>query len=378
MPVPISQMWAVASHVLGHQFRGIRRYPLVLMLEPLLRCNLACAGCGKIQHPKEILRRQLTPQQCFSAARQCGAPIISIPGGEPLLHPQIDEIVAGLVELRRYVYLCTNALKMEQALAKFRPTKYLTFSVHLDGPREIHDRAVCRDGVYEIALRAVRAAIGAGFRVTTNTTVYEGTPADELCRFFDQMTELGVEGMMVSPGYPYEKAPDQEGFLSRERTERLFHQVLEARRGRRWRFNQTPLFLEFLRGRWDLECTPWGSPTYNVFGWQRPCYLLEEGYCQTFAELLSNTKWDRYGHASGNLKCNQCMVHSGHEPSAVITTFGSWPGLLATACLTLMGRLPGRPRRRPHAREPMPRDTPGRPAVRPRKQEDELELPILS
>jgi hopanoid biosynthesis associated radical SAM protein HpnH len=315
------------------------------MLEPLLRCNLACAGCGKVRHPNEVLRRQLTPQQCFSAAQQCGAPIISIPGGEPLLHPQIDEIAAGLVERRRYVYLCTNGLKLEQALPKFEPSKYLTFSVHLDGPREIHDRAVCRDGVYDIALGAVRAAIGAGFRVTTNTTVYEGTPAGELCRLFDELTRLGVEGMMVSPGYPYEKAPDQEGFLSRERTETFFRQLLGAGGRGRWRFNQTPLFLEFLQGRWDLECTPWGSPTYNVFGWQRPCYLLEEGYCETFAELLQTTRWERYGHASGNPKCRECMVHCGHEPTAVVTTFGSWRGLLATACLAVLGRLPGRPRR---------------------------------
>jgi hopanoid biosynthesis associated radical SAM protein HpnH len=367
-------MWAVASHVLGHELRGTRRYPLVLMLEPLFRCNLACAGCGKIQHPKEVLRRQLTPQQCFSAAQQCGAPIISIPGGEPLLHPQIDEIVAGLVERRRYVYLCTNALKLEQALAKFKPTKYLTFSVHLDGPREIHDRAVCRDGVYDIALGAVRAAISAGFRVTTNTTVYEGTPTGELCGLFDEMTGLGVEGMMVSPGYPYEKAPDQEGFLSRERTETMFRQLLEARGRRRWRFNQTPLFLEFLRGRWDLECTPWGSPTYNVFGWQRPCYLLDE----TFAELLQTTRWDRYGHASGNPKCSECMVHSGHEPTAVVTTFGSWRGLLATACLSVLGRLPKRSRRRPTVGATVQRQPPRRPAAKSGKEREELELPILS
>ena len=250
--------------------------------------------------------------------------------------------------------------------------------MHLDGPREVHDRAVCRGGVYDIALRAVRAAINAGFRVTTNTTVYEGTPTGELCRLFDEMTGLGVEGMMVSPGYPYEKAPDQEGFLSRERTEAMFGQLLEARGRRRWRFNQTPLFLEFLRGRWDLECTPWGSPTYNVFGWQRPCYLLDEGYCQTFAELLQTTRWERYGQASGNPKCSECMVHSGHEPTAVITTFGSWRGLLATACLSVLGRLPGRPPRRPTAGETTQRPPPRKPAAKSGKKREELELPILS
>jgi hopanoid biosynthesis associated radical SAM protein HpnH len=312
------------------------------------------------------------------AADQCGAPIISIPGGEPLLHPQIGEIVAGLVERRRYVYLCTNALKLERALPEFKPTKYLTFSVHLDGPREIHDRAVCREGVYDIALRAIRAAVQAGFRVTTNTTVYEGTPTEELCRLFDEMTRLGVEGMMVSPGYPYAKAPDQEGFLSRERTEALFRRLLGVRGRRRWRFNQTPLFLEFLRGQWHLECTPWGSPTYNVFGWQRPCYLLDEGYCKSFAELLQTTRWDHYGQASGNPKCSECMVHSGYEPTAVMTTFGSWRGLLATACLAMLGRLPGRSRRRPTVGETVRRQPARRPSASSHKQREELEVPIVS
>ncbi len=342
MPVPISQMWTVASYVLGKRLRGVQRYPLVLMLEPLFRCNLACAGCGKIQHPSETLRRHLTPEQCFAAVDECGAPLVSIPGGEPLLHPQIDEIVAGLVARKKYVYLCTNAIKLEEALPKFRPSKYFSFSVHLDGPQDVHDRAVCRDGVYEVAVRATKAAIAAGFRVTTNTTLYDDADPERLRGFFDTLMELGVEGMMISPGYQYSKAPDQDHFLRREQTTNLFRRLL-AGAGRRWRFNQSPLFLEFLKGNWQLECTPWGNPTYNLFGWQRPCYLIDAGYTRTFRELLDETDWSQYGRASGNPKCQDCMVHCGYEPSAVAATFGSLKGLLSTARLTLFG--PPRDRR---------------------------------
>ncbi len=269
MPVPLSQMWTVATYVLGKKLRGQKRYPLVLMLEPLFRCNLACFGCGKIQHPANILRRNLTPEQCWRAADECGAPIVSIPGGEPLLHPQIGEIVAGLVARKKYVYLCTNAIKLEESLHQFRPSKYFSFSVHLDGPREVHDHAVCREGVYDVAIQAIRAALAAGFRVTTNTTLYDDANPERLRAFFDTLMDLGVEGMMLSPGYSYAKAPDQDHFLKREQTESLFRRVL-GNANRRWRFNQSPLFLEFLKGNWKLECTPWGSPAYNLFGWQKP------------------------------------------------------------------------------------------------------------
>jgi hopanoid biosynthesis associated radical SAM protein HpnH len=336
MAVPLSQMWTVASYVLGKKLRGERRYPLVLMLEPLLRCNLACAGCGKIQHPVEILRKQLTPEQCFRATEECGAPIVSIPGGEPLLHPQIDEIVAGLVERRKYVYLCTNAIKLEESLPKFKRSKYFSFSVHLDGPREEHDAAVCRDGIYDIAIRAIRSAMKAGFRVTTNTTLYDDANPERLRNFFDTLMDLGVEGMMISPSYSYAKAPDQDHFLHREKTVRLFQRLLEQR-PRRWRFNHSPLFLEFLQGNWQLECTPWGNPTYNVFGWQKPCYLLDEGYVQSFQELIDNTNWEAYGRASGNPSCRDCMMHCGYEPTAVSETFGSLRGLWGAARSVVFG-----------------------------------------
>jgi hopanoid biosynthesis associated radical SAM protein HpnH len=334
MGVPVSQMWTVASYVLRQKLRGRSRYPLVLMLEPLFRCNLACAGCGKIQYPPHILKRQLTPEQCFAAVDECGAPMVSIPGGEPLLHPQIREIVEGLVARRKYVYLCTYSLLLKEKLEAglFRPSKYLTFSVHMDGLEEHHDFAVCREGTYRRAVDGIRLAVGMGFRVTTNTTLFEGADPNAVRGFFDEMMELGVEGMMLSPGYAYDKAPDQSGFLKRRETNALFEMILSNRRDgrRRWVFNQSPLFLEFLMGRRDYACTPWGMPCFNIFGWQKPCYLLQEGYADSFDELMRDTAWDRYGHGSGNAKCANCMVHSGYEATAVNHTFSSFGGLLGT------------------------------------------------
>ncbi len=332
MPVPISQMWTVATYVLGNRLRGNRRYPLVLMLEPLFRCNLACAGCGKIQYPAHILKRDLSPEQCFKAVDECGAPMVSIPGGEPLLHPQIKEIVDGLIARRKYIYLCTNALLLKKKLEEglFTPSKYLTFSVHMDGQEEHHDFAVCREGTYRVAAEAVALAVKMGFRVTTNTTLFDGADPNSVRHFFDEMMDLGVEGMMVSPGYAYPKAPDQKSFLAeRRKTNELFEMILSNRK-KRWKFNQSPLFLEFLMGSRDYECTPWGNPTYNIFGWQKPCYLLQDGYVDTFKELIDDTLWDNYGRASGNPKCQQCMVHCGYEPTAVNHTFASFGGMFAT------------------------------------------------
>lgn len=329
MAVPVSQMWTVATYVLRQKLARRQRYPLVLMLEPLFRCNLACAGCGKIQYPAHILKQNLSPEQCLKAVEECGAPMVSIPGGEPLMHPQIHEIVASLVTRRKYVYLCTNALLLKEKLGLFTPSKYLTFSVHMDGTEENHDFAVCREGTYDIAVEAIREAVGRGFRVTTNTTLFQGADPNEVRAFFDEMTQLGVEGMMLSPGYSYSKAPDQNSFLHREQTNELFELILSNRR-KQWNFNQSPLFLEFLMGRRDYECTPWGNPTYNLFGWQKPCYLLQEGYVDTFRELMDDTEWERYGHRSGNAKCRDCMVHCGYEPTAVNHTFSSFGGMWGT------------------------------------------------
>jgi hopanoid biosynthesis associated radical SAM protein HpnH len=328
MPVPASQMWTVASYVLRQKLMGRKRYPLVLMLEPLYRCNLACAGCGKIQYPGHVLKRELTPEECFRAVDECGVPTVAIPGGEPLMHPQIDEIVRGLVARKKYVYLCTNALLLQEKLNLFQPSKYLTFSVHMDGQKEHHDLSVCKEGGYEIALAAIRSAVQAGFRVTTNTTVFQGVDSNSVRAFFTEMMDAGVEGMMLSPGYSYDKAPDQQHFAGREGNRSMFRGIL-SNRDPRWQFNMSPLFLEFLMGKRDLQCTPWGMPAYGIFGWQKPCYLLQDGYADTFQELLDSTEWSKYGYESGNAKCANCMLHSGYEASAVDYTF-SFKGIFAT------------------------------------------------
>ena len=333
MSVPVSQMWTVASYVVRQKVAGRKQYPLVLMLEPLFRCNLACAGCGKIQYPPHILKRQLTPEECFKAVDECGAPMVSIPGGEPLLHPQIAEIVEGLVARKKYIYLCSNALLLKEKIHLFKPSKYLTFSIHLDGQREHHDMSVCLEGGYDKAFEGVREAVTRGFRVTTNTTLFDGTDPKSVRAFFDEMMELGVEGMMLSPGYSYDKAPDQQHFLGRARTRKLFRSIL-ANRKKTWRFNQSVLFLEFLMGKRHYACTPWGMPTYNIFGWQKPCYLLQDGYADSFRELIETTEWQNYGTESGNPRCANCMVHSGYEASAVNDTFGSLRGFVDTVKAT--------------------------------------------
>ena len=333
MAVPVSQMWTVASYVLRQKLAGNQRYPLVLMLEPLFRCNLACAGCGKIQYPAHILKKDLSPEDCFKAVDECGAPMVSIPGGEPLMHPQIAEIVEGLVARKKYIYLCTNALLLKEKLHLFKPSKYLSFSVHVDGQKEHHDFSVCREGGFEIALDGIRAAIEAGFRVTTNTTLFDGADPNSVRIFFDEMMDVGVESMMVSPGYSYDKAPDQKHFMGRARTRRLFRAMLSNRK-KTWRFNQSPLFLEYLMGKRNYKCTPWGMPTYNIFGWQKPCYLLQDGYAESYKELMETTEWASYGTESGNPQCANCMVHCGYEPSSVDDTFGSLRGFADTVMAT--------------------------------------------
>jgi hopanoid biosynthesis associated radical SAM protein HpnH len=330
MAIPISQAWTVFSYVWQQKLKGRKRYPLVLMLEPLFRCSLACAGCGKVQYPPHILKRQLTPEECFRAVDECGAPMVSIPGGEPLLHPQIVEIVNGLIARKKYIYLCTNALALKQRLPEFTPSKYLTFSVHLDGQREHHDFAVCREGVWEIAVDAIKEAVRRGFRVTPNATFFDGADPNSVRAHFDEMMAIGVEGIVLSPGYSYETAPDQHRFLGRARTRRLFHSILSNRK-KSWKFNMSPLFLEFLMGKRNFDCSPWGNPCYSIFGWQRPCYLLQEGYADTFNELMNDTKWEEYGVPSGNPKCANCMVSCGYEPTAVMEGFGSVKGIFEMA-----------------------------------------------
>jgi hopanoid biosynthesis associated radical SAM protein HpnH len=319
MAVPALQIARIGLYVLRQYLAGVKRYPLVLMLEPLFRCNLACAGCGKIDYGDAVLDRRLSVADCLAAVDECPAPVVSIAGGEPLLHRDIEEIVAGILGRGRFVYLCTNALLLEKKLDRFTPSPAFTWSVHLDGGREEHDRSVCRKGVYDTAVQAIRSAKAAGFRVSVNCTLFDGAVPEKVAAFLDDVTAMGVDGVTVSPGYAYERAPDTEHFLTRRRTKELFRGLFRRGRGRGWPINQSSLFLDFLAGNQAYRCTPWGNPTRNVFGWQRPCYLLGEGYADSFRALMDETDWDAYG--TGNYeKCADCMVHSGYEATAVADT----------------------------------------------------------
>ncbi|MEM7490086.1 MAG: adenosyl-hopene transferase HpnH [Pseudomonadota bacterium] len=316
MAVPLFQTIKVGAYVVGQALRGRKRYPLVMMLEPLFQCNLACAGCGKIDYPKPIMRSRLSAAECLAAVDECGAPIVAIPGGEPLIHDQIVEIVEGLVERGKFISLCTNALLLEKKLDLFTPSRYLSFSVHLDGLKAHHDKAVCRAGVFDKAVSAIKAAKAKGFQVNVNCTVFEGHPVEDLAAFMDFCRDLGV-GVSMSPGYAYERAPDQENFLNRQRTKTFFRDLFARGKGRNWTFSHSTLFLDFLAGNQDYRCTPWGMPAYNVFGWQKPCYLLGEGYVDTFKELMEDTDWDSYGTGAYE-KCADCMAHCGYEPTAAL------------------------------------------------------------
>jgi hopanoid biosynthesis associated radical SAM protein HpnH len=315
--IPLHQAFSIGLYVLRQHLRGRKRYPLVLMLEPLFRCNLACAGCGKIDYPVKILNQRLSVADCMEAVDECGAPVVVLAGGEPLLHKELSEIVTGALAKGKFVTVCTNALLMDKRLAQYKPHKRFNWSVHLDGDKQMHDKSVCQPGVYEKAVAAIRNAKAKGFRVNINCTLFNDAEPERVARFFDDVQALPVDGITVSPGYAYERAPDQQQFLNRSKTKQLFREIFRRapRRGA-WSFFQSPLFLDFLAGNQAYQCTPWGNPTRTVFGWQRPCYLLGEGYSKTFKELMEGTDWDRYG--TGNYeKCADCMVHSGFEATAV-------------------------------------------------------------
>jgi hopanoid biosynthesis associated radical SAM protein HpnH len=320
MAIPLLQKALVGAYILRKHLSGQARYPLALMLEPLFRCNLACAGCGKIDYPDEILNQRLSVDECLGAVDECGAPVVSIAGGEPLLHKDMPEIVRGIIARHRFVYMCTNALLMEKKLDQYLPSPFFIWSVHLDGDRQAHDRSVCQDGVYDRAVAAIRHAKEQGFRVNINCTLFNDADPERVARFFDSVKALGVDGITVSPGYAYERAPQQQHFLDRAATKQLFRDLLRrGDGGRRWSFSQSSLFLDFLAGNQAYRCTPWGNPARTVFGWQRPCYLLGEGYVRTFRELMEETDWDAYGTGHYE-KCANCMVHSGYEASAVMET----------------------------------------------------------
>jgi hopanoid biosynthesis associated radical SAM protein HpnH len=318
MGIPFLKEMRIGAYLLKQKFLGRERYPLVLMLEPLFRCNLACFGCGKIDYPDAILNRRLSVKECLDAVDECGAPMVAIPGGEPLIHKEIGEIVKGIVARKKFVSLCTNALLLEKKLHLFEPSPYLFFSVHLDGLKEHHDKSVCQEGVFERAVSAIKAAKAKGFIVNVNATIYDGHPPQDIAAFLDFARDLGV-GVSISPGYAYERAPDQEHFLNRRKTKELFRDILARGKGKQWTFVHSALFLDFLAGNQTYHCTPWGMPTRNVFGWQKPCYLLGEGYVATFKELMETTDWDSYGTGRYE-KCANCMAHCGYEPTAAHAT----------------------------------------------------------
>ena len=330
MGLALNQVIKVGSYVLKQQLKGVKRYPLVLMLEPLFKCNLACSGCGKIDYPDEILNQRLSVAECLEAVDECGAPVVSIAGGEPLLHKELPEVVEGIIARKKFVYLCTNALLLEKKMHLYKPNPYFQFSVHLDGDQEDHDRSVCQDGVYERAVEAIKKAKAAGFRVSINTTLFDNADPARVAAFFDETKKIGIDGIMVSPGYAYERAPDQAHFLNRQKTKELFRNIFRRGKGKGWGFNQSPLFLDFLAGNQAYHCTPWGNPTRNYFGWQRPCYLLGEGFAKTYKELMETTDWDAYG--TGNYeKCADCMVHSGYEATAVMDSIRNPMKVLAAS-----------------------------------------------
>jgi hopanoid biosynthesis associated radical SAM protein HpnH len=318
MAVPFFKEIKIGAYLVKQKLMGRKRYPLVLMLEPLFRCNLACAGCGKIDYPDPILNRRLSVQECLDAVDECGAPMVAIPGGEPLIHKDIGAIVKGIVARKKFVSLCTNALLLEKKLHEFEPSPYLFFSVHVDGIKKHHDKSVCMEGGFERAISGVKAALAKGFAVNVNATIFDGHPAEDIAEFLDMAKDLGV-GVSISPGYAYERAPDQQHFLARQKTKELFRKVFALGKGRDWKLMHSGMFLDFLAGNQEAHCTPWGMPTRNIFGWQKPCYLLGEGYVKTFKELMEDTDWDSYGTGAYE-KCANCMAHCGYEPTAADMT----------------------------------------------------------
>jgi hopanoid biosynthesis associated radical SAM protein HpnH len=335
MAMPLRQSLRVSSYLMQQKLRRREKFPLIVELEPLFACNLACEGCGKIQHPAGVLKQRMPVAQAVGAVLECGAPMVSIAGGEPLMHPQIDEIVRQLTARRKYVFLCTNALLLRKKLDKFTPSPYLTFTVHIDGLKERHDASVAKEGTFDEAVAAIREAKRRGFRVTTNSTFFNTDTPQTVIEVLDYLNdELKVDEMMISPAYAYEKAPDQEHFLGVEQTRELFRKAFAGGNRRRWRLNHSPLFLDFLEGRIDFECTAWGIPNYSLFGWQRPCYLMSDGYVPTYRELIEDTDWSKYGRGK-DPRCANCMAHCGYEPTAVLATMGSLKESIRAARETL-------------------------------------------
>jgi hopanoid biosynthesis associated radical SAM protein HpnH len=325
MSVPLRMSLRLGAYLAKQRISGNKKFPLVVELEPLFACNLACAGCGKIQHPADILRQRMPVAQAVNAVLESGAPMVSIAGGEPLMHPHIDEIVNELVKRKKFVIMCTNAELVRKRIDKFdlKPSPYFAFAVHIDGLRERHDASVNKEGVFDEAVAAIKDLKARGFRVTTNSTFFNTDTPQTVIEVLDFLNDdLKVDEMMISPAYAYEKAPDQDHFLGVTETTELFKKAFADGRRKKWRLNHSPLFLDFLEGEVEFECTAWGIPSYSLKGWQKPCYLMADGYVSTYKELIETTDWESYGRGKDE-RCNNCMAHCGYEPTAVLATMGS-------------------------------------------------------
>ena len=323
MAMPLRQSVRLGAYLMTQKLRRRDKFPLLVELEPLFACNLKCAGCGKIAQPASLLKQRMPVEQAVGAIEESGAPMVSIAGGEPLMHPQIDEIVRQLLARRKIVFLCTNALLLPKHLHKFRPHRNFAWMVHIDGLQERHDESVAHEGGFEAAVDAIRQAKAAGFRVMTNTTFFDTDTPQDVIGVLDYLNDVvEVDNMQISPGYAYEKAPDQEHWLGVEETRELFRKAFADGRRKRWRLNHSPVFLDFLEGKRELSCTAWGIPSYSLLGWQRPCYLLDDGYAKTYRELIEETDWSAFGRGK-DPRCANCMAHCGYEPTAVIATLGS-------------------------------------------------------
>ena len=323
MAMPLHLTVKLGTYLMKQKIKRVEKYPLIMEMEPLFACNLACAGCGKIQHPASVLKQRMPVEQAVAAVEECGAPMVSIAGGEPLMHPKIHLITEELLKRKKFVVLCTNAVLLPKHIDKFTPNKNFAWMVHLDGIGERHDEAVSKEGVFEQAVTAIKLAKQKGFQVYTNTTVFNTETPQDLISTLDYINdELGVDRLEIAPGYAYDKAPDQDRFLGVAQTRELFSKAFAEGRRKKWRFNHSQLYLDFLEGKADFECTPWGVPLYCLKGWQKPCYLLDDGYAETWQELLEDTDWDNFGRGK-DPRCDNCMAHCGYEPTAVLATMGS-------------------------------------------------------
>ena len=325
MAIPLRQSARVGWYLFNQKLHRREKFPLLVELEPLFACNLKCPGCGKIQQPHDLLRQRMPVERAVAAIEESGAPMVSIAGGEPLMHPQIDVMVAEFVKRKKYVYLCTNAELVRKRWDKFnfKPSPYFAFTIHVDGLRERHDEAVAKEGVFDEAMEAIKFLKEKGFRVTTNSTFFSNDTPQNVIDVLNMLNdEVKVDNMMISPAYAYEKAPDQDHFLGVTETRELFKKAFAGGNRKRWRLNHSPLFLDFLEGKVDFECTAWGIPSYSLLGWQRPCYLMADGYVKTYKELVETTDWSKYGRGRDE-RCNNCMAHCGYEPTAVLATMGS-------------------------------------------------------